>query len=255
MSVPFSLSWGEKGRAWRESVGVWRRCRGKGDLHPGAVLMLPWLAMPWKKWKSMDTSQTGERERELWICMLSLWEDRESLWAGNWKGGLCGSVLQAGEHDAAGFPWRGWCLLESTGRAGKGQIRGTQMGNLPRTDGRKIYVAHERCHLAFHSQMILWLASYVCSGSSSTEGCVGGGSLGICTRLGLISLQRAQIVWWSGPDITQGLLVESAWSWRPARSKLCSELPLLFLQHSQYWEYSVEVLKLSITRSFTCESL
>lgn len=62
-------------------------------------------------------------------------------------------------------------------------------------------------------------------------------------------------VWWGGLDIIQGLLVVSAWSWRPAQSKLRSSLPLLFLKHSQYWECSVEVLKFSITRSFSCESL
>lgn len=54
--------------------------------------------------------------------------------------------------------------------------------------------------------------------------------------------------------VAQACLV-SAWSWRPAQSKLRSNLPLLFLKHSQYWECGVEVSKFSITRSFSCESL
>lgn len=64
---------------------------------------------------------------------------------GTGKGGLCGSMLQ----DAAGFPWSG----ESVGRAGKGRMQGTWMGNvMPRTGGREMYVAHAMGRFALHSK-------------------------------------------------------------------------------------------------------
>jgi len=55
------------------------------------------------------------------------------------------------------------------------------------------------------------------------------------------SPQRAQTGSAVGrPTHHRGLLVGSALSWRPAQSKLCSDLSSLFFKRSQYWEYGVE---------------
>lgn len=63
------------------------------------------------------------------------------------------------------------------------------------------------------------------------QSCVGGGSLGIYGRLGLISPLRAPkgSVGGSSRRHTWELLAGSACSWRSAWSKLCSDLPLCSL--------------------------
>lgn len=88
------------------------------------------------------------------------------------------------------------------------------------------------------------------------QSCVGDGTLGICVRLGLISPLRAPMgsvlgssrhhtgtACWLSLLLDVSLEQTAPWS------------PLMFLKHSCCWEYNVEMLELSITRSLTWESL
>ena len=84
------------------------------------------------------------------LHVISLGRYGEPVCRGTGKGGLCGSLLQGGEHGAAGFHWRG----DGAGwRAWAGRTWGMQMGNpVPRTDGREMYVAREMGHFALRSK-------------------------------------------------------------------------------------------------------
>lgn len=92
-----------------------------------------------------------------------------------------------------------------------------------RTGGRE-FLLHDAKWVILHIIAVDFEVSYMCL-QWILHSCVGGGSLGICMRLGLISpLRTTWGLWWARLDITRGLLAGSVWSWRSAWSKLHSDL-------------------------------
>lgn len=164
-------------------------------------------------------------------------------------------MLQSGEHGAASFSWSGndasWRVWIGLGKGERG-VRGwgTQCWELVE---EKFLLRAKWAIL--HIIAIDFEFGYVCL-HWILQSCVGGGRLGIFVRLGLTNPLRTRMgsvvgssrhhtgtACWISLVLEVSLEQTALWS------------PLMFLKHSCYWEYSVEMLKLSITRRLTWESV